>query len=274
MLSKNPLMIDLNINQWRNLHSLFLEPIRSKERITVIHEKGKILNISHSLGKAVETDYLQKIIDPEYDTKIIYEKNKQNTDLVIMIDRLALEKYYNEAFSYWTTEMDLDEYVINMYKLLDKYYPDIIIYPGPSSKKAGLQSKGLHDMIFKIVQFVVSSGSTIVFCIFEDNSKIFTSLILGIDDHKKISLVTSVNQEIISNDWRKEYSNVLSWIDESFWECDLGIFMNKSTLDRIMKNQSMEEITFNAILNREIIVDPFPKPLQSIVKKYKLHDLT
>jgi len=274
MLSKNPLMIDLNINQWRNLHSLFLEPIRSKERITVIHEKGKILNISHSLGKAVETDYLQKIIDPEYDTKIIYEKNKQNTDLVIMIDRLALEKYYNEAFSYWTTEMDLDEYVINMYKLLDKYYPDIIIYPGPSSKQAGLQSKGLHDMIFKVVQFVVSSGSTIVFCIFEDNSKIFTSLILGIDDHKKISLVTSVNQEIISNDWRKEYSNVLSWIDESFWECDLGIFMNKSTLDRIMKNQSMEESTFNAILNREIIVDPFPKSLQSIIKKYKLHDLT
>ncbi len=60
MLSKNPLMIDLNINQWRNLHSLFLEPIRSKERITVIHEKGKILNISHSLEKTVEIDNLQK----------------------------------------------------------------------------------------------------------------------------------------------------------------------------------------------------------------------
>lgn len=274
MLSKNPLMIDLNINQWRNLHSLFLEPIRSKERITVIHEKGKILNISHSLEKTVEIDNLQKIIDPVYDTKIIYEKNKQRTDLVIMIDRLALEKYYNEAFSYWTTEMDLDEYVINMYKLLDKYYPDIIIYPGPSSKQSGLQSKGLYDMIFKVIQFVVSSGSTVVFCVFEDNSKIFTSLILGVDANKKISLVTSVNQEIISNDWRKEYSNVLSWIDESFWECDLGIFMNKSTLDRIMKNQSMEESTFNAILNREIIVDPFPKSLQSIIKKYKLHDLT
>ncbi|HBT51270.1 MAG TPA: hypothetical protein DEA49_04070, partial [Petrotoga sp.] len=96
MLDKNPLMIDLDIDQWSKLHNEFLLGVREKKRITLIHEKGKVLNITHSHNESINRP-ISIVVDPQRDAKELFEANKESTELVIILDRSSVETYYDEV---------------------------------------------------------------------------------------------------------------------------------------------------------------------------------
>ncbi|MFA6976581.1 MAG: hypothetical protein WC194_07660, partial [Mesotoga sp.] len=125
MLDKNPLMIDIDVKQWANLHHVVLKGLREKRRIVVIHENGKVQNISHSHEVEV-VNPIRKVTDPEMDAKKLFETNEKNVDLVMVLERSHVENYYNEVQSSWKVDEDLDEYMYRMYSLLDCYYPGIV----------------------------------------------------------------------------------------------------------------------------------------------------
>jgi hypothetical protein len=274
MLSENPLIIDINIDQWRNLHSLFLQPVRSKKRITVIHENGKILNMNHSAGIILNKSVIKNIVSPLRDAQNLYELYKEDTDLVIIIERNYVERYYEEVLNYWNTCRDFDEYVLNMYSLTDKYFPYILTWPKPASKQVGLQGYILYNWLYKITNQFIPKGSTMVFCVLENSKKIWTSLILGIDDNKKISLITTINNSISSENLREDSKKIILSTSQKFWECSLGIFLEKEKIEEILCSYEPKNDFLNGILKDEIIVDPCPNALKSLIFKSKLHDLT
>ena len=40
MLHENPLMLDIDVDHWRNLQALLLDSAKERRRIVVIHEDG------------------------------------------------------------------------------------------------------------------------------------------------------------------------------------------------------------------------------------------
>ena len=74
MLHENPLMVDANVDHWRNLQSLLLELAKGKSRIIVIHEDGEILKFVHS-RKAEIVRPVERIDDPHVAAKAIYDAN-------------------------------------------------------------------------------------------------------------------------------------------------------------------------------------------------------
>jgi len=277
MLDKNPLMIDLDIDQWSKLHNEFLLGVREKKRITLIHEKGKVLNISHSHNESINRP-ISIVVDPQRDAKELFEANKESTELVIILDRCSVETYYDEVQSAWTAEEDLDHYMYRMYSKLDCYYPGIVTYPGPASRQLGLQwllpgKPGFLEVESLINNFVEKS-TVVTMAVFEDSTKLWTSLILGFNEKKKISLITSVKQGLIEKNWRNEYSKINSWVNDSYWKIGLAIYMSKETYQEISESKDCGYKFKQLCSDGTIIVDPSNNNLDTLIAKYELHELS
>ncbi len=277
MLDKNPLMIDLDIAQWSNLHNEFLIGVREKKRIVVIHEKGKVQNISHSHDAPINNP-INTVVNPQRAAKELYDSNKDTTELVMILDRCSVETYYDEIQSVWTSEEDLDHYMYRMYSRLDCYYPGIVTYPGPASRQLGLQwilpGKPNFLEVEAMINNFVEKSSVVTLAVFDSPTKLWASLVLGFNEKKKISLITSVKQGLIKKNWKEEYSKINSWVDNNYWKTGLAIFMNKETYSKISESKD-PGYTFKQLCSDvSIIVDPSNNNIDTFIAKYALHELS
>ena len=237
MLHDHPLMIDIDVDQWRNLHEMFLESAKEKTRIIIIREGEEILKFVHSQGEEIIKS-LKKVTDPRKDARKVYEENKEKADFVLLVDRKGVERYFGEVQDLWNADEDLDEYVYRMYSKLDEYEDEIVTYPGPAGKTLGLQWKlGLdYPQVRGFIEKVIPNNSVVVMCIFED-SNLWASLILGFDERGKIKLITTVEKSKITADWKKDYKQIIKWAEEKFWKCSLGLFFDKGSMEMILKRE-------------------------------------
>ena len=275
MLDANPLMIDIDVEQWANLHAAFLRPVRQKRRIIVIHEGGKVLKMSHSHGAEVSQP-ICRITDPERDVEQIYKANKDNVDLVLLLDRASVERYYYEVQESWDPDEDLDEYVARMYALLDKYSPGIQTFPGPASRQLGLQWTlpiG-YSTAKQLIERFVPESAVAVLAIFSEPSKLWASLVLGFDELKKIVLISTVEQGIVEQDWKHEYTQILASVEQKFWHCGLGIFASKASVDKVLCSAVPGYTFLKLCVQGEIIVEPCTKSLAQSIKRFELHPLS
>ncbi len=277
MLDKNPLMIDIDVKQWANLHHVVLKGLREKRRIVVIHENGKVQNISHS-HEAEVVNPIRKVTDPEMDAKKLFETNEKNVDLVMVLERSHVENYYNEVQSSWKVDEDLDEYMYRMYSLLDCYYPGIVAYPGPASRQFGLQwllpGKVGYLQFKSVLESFADRGTAVVIAVFENKTELWTSLVLGVDEKGKISLITSVKQGIVKKDWREEYQDINRWVDENYWKSGLAIYMDKKDFLEISSSKAPSYLFKGLCDKGSIIIDPSTESLKAFVAKYRLHELS
>jgi hypothetical protein len=113
----------------------------------------------------------------------------------------------------------------------------------------------------EFVEKYIPSNSVVVIGIFEDSNLIWGSLVLGFDEKGRIKLITTVEKSTITEDWKKEYKHVIRWVEEKFWKCSLGLFVDKRSMEMILKSGKLETIKG---LSREgkAIVYPIPDMLQ------------
>ncbi|TYB85428.1 MAG: hypothetical protein FXF54_11770 [Kosmotoga sp.] len=277
MLDKNPLMIDLDIDQWSNLHNEFLVGVREKKRIVVIHEKGKVQNMSHSHDEPIN-DPISTVVDPQRDAKELFYANKGTTELVMILDRCSVESYYDEIQSSWTAEEDLDHYMYRMYSKLDFYYPGIVTYPGPASRQLGLQwllpGKPSFLEVEAVINDFVEKSTVVTLAIFDGPKELWASLVLGFNEKKKISLITSVKQGLIEKNWRSEYSKINSWVGDNYWKTGLAIYMNKETYQKFSESKD-PRYTFKQLCSEgSVVIDPSNSSLDTLIAKYELHELS
>jgi hypothetical protein len=117
MLHESPLMVDANVDHWRNLQSLILESAKGKRRIIVIHEDGAILKFVHSM-KAEIVKPIDRIDDPQVAAKAIYEANPGACDFVAVFERRGFDRYFGAFQDAWRADEDLDVYVQRTYAMM------------------------------------------------------------------------------------------------------------------------------------------------------------
>jgi hypothetical protein len=263
MLNNHPLMIDIDVNQWRNLHEMFLKSAKEKKKIIIIREGREILKFVHSHGEEIVKS-LNKVTNPREDARKVYEENKEKADFVLFVDRKGVERYFGEIQDSWNADEDLDEYVYRMYSKLDEYGEEIVTYPAPARKTLGLQWKlGLkYPQVKEFIEKFIPRNSIVVMGIFEDSNFIWASLILGFDEKGKIKLITTIEKSKITEDWKKEYKHIIKWAEEKFWKCTLGLFVDKRSMEIILRSGKKLETIRSLSKEGKVIVYPIPEMLQ------------
>jgi hypothetical protein len=274
MLHENPLMIDIDVEQWGNLHQRFLRSTKEKRRIIVIHENGHILKFVHSDRSKWINKTIARINDPHQDARRIFADNRETTDLVLVLNRIALEKYFAEIQESWSSDEDLDEYVYRMYSRLGEYANDIVTYPTPARDTLGLRwtLAATYPEAKALVEKYVAPNSTAVLAIFLGNS-IWASLVLGFDEKRKLKLITTLDKSEMGGDWRQEYHEVVKSVDNRFWKCSVALFMDRDAMEVLLKSHDWLRTLQDLVGKGSLVVDPVPETLQQELSWKKLHPL-
>ena len=262
MLQDHPIMTDIDIDQWRNLHEMFLESAKEKRRIIIIREGKEILKFVHSQGDEIVKS-LNKVTDPREDARRVYEENKEKVDFVLLVDRKGVERYFGEVQDSWNADEDLDDYVYRMYSKLADFEDEIVTYPGSAGKTLGLQWKlGLdYSQVKEFVEKFIPRNSVAVMGIF-DKTNIWASLILGFDERGKIKLITTVEKSAFAEDWRKDYRQIINWAEQKFWKCSLGLFVDKDSMEMTIKSGEKLKTIRGLSKQGKVIVYPIPEMLK------------
>lgn len=275
MLHENPLMIDVDVDQWRNLQNMFLISAREKKRIIVIHENGVILKYRHSHGEHIVRS-VSRILDPFKDARKIYEDNRDKADFVLIIERGAAEKYVTEFQDAWKAEEDLDEYIYRMYNLLEKYREGIVTYPGSPAENLGLQLRtGITYLQLKsAINKYVPPMTTVVLGIFNGPTSIFTSLVVGFDTNKKVRLITTLDRSLITTNWRIDYKKAVEWVERKYWKCSIGLFTEKETMEKVLASKRKIETLWRLAKKQKVIIDPISESLKYEFMWLELHSIS
>ncbi len=193
MLHENPLMVDADVDHWRNLQTLLLESAKGKRRIIVIHEAGQILKFVHSQGAEISRPVV-RIDDPHAAAKAIYEANPGACDLVAVFERRGFDRYFAAFQDTWRSDEDLDVYVQRTYALMDDYPDAIVTYPGRARDTLGLQWHlgTTYEASTAAVRTYIDPGTSVVFGVF-DGDALWATLVLRFDADHRADVVTTVD---------------------------------------------------------------------------------
>jgi hypothetical protein len=274
MLHENPLMLDIDVDQWRNLHETFLTSARRKKRIIIIHDGGVVLKFIHSHGEDI-VKTINKITDPKRDAKKVYEDNKGKADFVLVLERKAVEHYFAEIQDSWRADEDLDEYIYRMYSKLDECKDGIVTYPEQARKTLGLRWRLAisYPQFKEVIQRYLSPNSVVVIGVFEKNI-VWESLVLGFDEKMKLKLITTIDKSLVTRDWKEECKQVVKWVEKKLWKCSLGLFIDRENMETILKSEDRLRTLKDLIEEGKVIVTPTSETLHQQLAWLKLHPIS
>lgn len=263
MLSASPSMLDIDVNHWRNLHTLILESASARPRIVLIHEDGELLKFVHSQGAEIAGN-VERVGDPREVAEQVYNANAANADFAVVFERRAVDRYFARVQDTWSADEDVDEYVHRMYAMLDEYPEGIVTYPGPASTTLGLQWRvgASYEEVKSAVETFVPPETTVVFGIFEGD-ELWSSLVLGFGADKRIEAVTTADPSELTTDGGFEATcrDVVAWVNREYPPCSLGLFTDtdgaRVLLESRDKPAAMRELTGEG----RLIADPLPEQL-------------
>jgi len=227
MLHEDPLMLDIDVNHWRNLQSLLLESAKEKRRIIVIHEDGEILKFVHSQREEIVRT-VRRIDDPHAAAEQIYRANPGKADFVAVFERRQFDRYFGQWQGTWRPDEDLDSFVQRTYATLDEYPDGMVTYPGPARDVLGLQWRfgTTYAAAKTALERFVPVDSTVVFGVFEGES-LWASLVLGFDGNRRAKVVTTVDVSELPKPLAKNeiVAEVVAWVDKRYGPCSLALFV-------------------------------------------------
>lgn len=227
MLHENPLMLDTDVNHWRNLQTLLLESAKEKRRIIVIHEDGEILKFVHSQREEI-VRAVTRIDDPHEAAEQIYRDNPGKADFVAVFERRQFDRYFGQWQGTWRPDEDLDSFVQRTYATLDEYPDGMVTYPGPARDVLGLQWRfgTTYAAAKTALERFIPVNSTVVFGVFEDES-LWATLVLGFDGDRRAKVVTTVDMSELPKTLGKNavVAEVVAWVDKKYGPCSLGLFV-------------------------------------------------
>jgi hypothetical protein len=226
MLHENPLMVDANVDHWRNLQVLLLESAKGKRRIIVIHEDGAILKFVHSHRAEIVKPF-ERIDDPHVAAKAIFDANPGVCDFVAVFERRGFDRYAAAFQDTWRSDEDLDVYVQRTYALMDSYPDAIVTHPGPARDTLGLQWRfgTSYEAGTSAVRTFVDPESSVVFGIFEGDA-LWATLVLRFDADHRADVVTTIDPSRMTLSGGREAiaAEVVSWVEAKYGRCSVGVF--------------------------------------------------
>jgi hypothetical protein len=267
MLHENPLMADIDVNQWRNMQTLLLDSAKAKRRIIIIHEEGEIQKFVHSNQEEINKN-IANADDPKEAAKKVFEANKTKADFVVVLERRAVESFFARVQDSWRVDEDLDVYVHRMFATLDEYPDGLVTYPEKARNTLGLQWRigAEYESVRAAVVSLIPPETTVLLGVF-DGDRLWGSLVLSFDDQKKIISITTVDPTEVksSGKWEVQTRELVDWVNSKFTPCSLGIFTDienaRAFLNSKDKRKGLKQMAENGIL----IMDPLPKALASLI---------
>jgi hypothetical protein len=229
MLHEDPLMLDIDVDHWRNLQLLLLDSAKQRRRIVVIHEDGEILKFTHS-ERAEIVKRVARVDDPHAVAERVYRDNAWNVDFVAVFERRAFDEYFGRFQATWRPDEDLDEFVHRTYELIAEYPDGLVTHPGPARNVLGLQWRlgATHHQVTEAVARYVPPGSTVVFGVF-DGDALWATLVLGFDADLRADIVTTVDTSRLTVEHGRDAiaDEVVAWVSERYRPCSLGLFTSR-----------------------------------------------
>jgi hypothetical protein len=268
MLHEDPMMLDIDVDHWRNLQSLILDSAKGRRRIVVIHDDGEILKFVHSEREPVVRT-VERIEDPHAAAERVYRDNADKADFVAVFERRAFDEYFGRFQGTWRADEDLDAFVHRTYDLMDEYRDGIVTHPGPARNVLGLQWRlgATYDQVTRAVERYVPPGSTVVFGVF-DGDTLWATLVLGFDADLRADVVTTVDTSLLTVERGREAiaEEVVAWVGERYRPCSLGLFMSRDGARSFLDAEDKLAALLELRANGELIMEPVPSamPLASL----------
>jgi len=263
MLHENPLMTNIDVDNWRNLQQLVLESSREKRRIIVIHERGEIIKFVHSQKNEI-TKSVDRVNDAAKVAEQIYNDNFANTDFVLVIDRRSVEDFFAKVQNSWKADEDLDVYVHRMFASLDDYPEGIVTFPGSARNNLGLQWRlgAKYEDIDEAIKRFIPAESSLIFGIFDDNV-LWASLVLGFNADKKINNITTADPSELdqSGNWKVQSKRMIEWVNKKYPKCSVGIFTTLKEARQILKSDDKLKLILQFKKEGKLLVEPIPEVL-------------
>jgi hypothetical protein len=264
MLHENPLMLDIDVDHWRNLQALLLDSAKERRRIVVIHEDGEILKFAHSQRKPVVRS-VERVDDPHAVAERVYRDNADEIDFVAVLERRMFDEYFGRFQATWRPDEDLDEFVHRTYELLDEYPDGIVTYPGSARHVLGLQWRigAPYDKVREAVAQYVPPASTIVFGIF-DNDALWATLVLGFDADLRVHVVTTVDTSKLTGEGGRDATaeEIVAWVNAQYGPCSLGLFTSLDSARAFLESEEKLDALRDLAERGELIASPVPEALQ------------
>lgn len=235
MLATDPRMQDIDTDQWRNLQTLTTVSAKARPRIIVIHDHGQVQKFRHSEGGPINGPTESTVDDAAALAERVYAANRETTDFVAVFDRDAVDAYYARLQDSWSADEDLDRYVHRSLTLLDEFADGIVTHPGPASIQLGLQYRlgGSYEQVESAIAAFIEAGDVVVFGVVEDD-QLWTSLVLGFDDDKKISTITTVDPAEVGGELSRIAEQVDDQVIRRHRTPALALFVDRALADRLV----------------------------------------
>lgn len=267
MLKANAPMIDIDVDHWRNLQGLLLEPASGRPRIILIHENGELLKFVHSEG-ADATCNVERIDDPREAAKKVYDANSGSVDFVAVFERGAIDRYFAQVQDSWNADESVDGYVHRMYALLNEYPEGIVTHPDPAGTTLGLQWRlgASYEEVGSAVSSFVPPESSVVFGIF-DGDDLWASLILGFDAGGQVALVTTADPSDLDLGGGREAvaRGLVGWVNKKHSTCSLGLFVGRDDAGTFLGEEDKAAVLRDLSGKGRLIADPVPEPLAGLL---------
>lgn len=180
MLAQDFLAIDLNPYTWRNFDQIADIVLPGEKILYVLHDNKQIINVFHP-GRGLVGDIKIDFSDLNQTAERIFSENGE-IDSIQIIDKNSLIKYYTEVNASNFSDLDTDEYMSFINRLLHNSKGIDIFY----------RNSEFVDIFCKLGNYIKRNfpeDCTIVLCIFEEGFLSFDA-ILGFKNHKLV-LMTS-----------------------------------------------------------------------------------
>jgi hypothetical protein len=229
MLHQDPLMLDIDVDHWRNLQALLLDSAKGRRRIIVIHEGGQIVKFVHSHRAAIRRT-IDRVEDPHAAAERVYRDNADAIDFVVVLERRAFDEYCGAFQGAWRSDEDLDVFVHRTYELMDEYPDGIVTHPGPARHVLGLQWRlgATYEQVTQAVERYVPPNSTVVFGVL-DGDALWATLILGFDADLRADVVTTVDPSVLTVErgGAAIAEEIVAWVSERYRTCSLALFTSR-----------------------------------------------
>lgn len=266
MLHENPLMVDANVDHWRNLQALILESAKARPRIIVIHEDGAILKFVHS-RRAEIVKPVDRIDDPHAAAKAIYEANPGACDFVAVFERRGFDHYFGAFQGTWRADEDLDVYVQRTYAMMDQYPDAIVTYPGPARDTLGLQWRlgTSYEAGTGAIRAFVEPETSVVFGVF-DGDALWATLVLRFDADHRADVVTTVDPTELTATGRDALaSEVVSWVEARYGRCSVGLFSDLEGARELLRSGDKAGALAAIAARGALIANPLPSAVAAAI---------
>ncbi|HVS84722.1 MAG TPA: hypothetical protein VHD91_03750 [Gaiellaceae bacterium] len=263
MLHEDPLMLDIDVDHWRNLQALLLDSAKERRRIVVIHEDGEVLKLVHSARLPILGE-VERVDDPHAVAAQLYRDNVDTVDFVAVFERRACDEYFGRFQGTWRPDEDLDVFVHRTYALLDEYPDGIVTHPERARHTLGLQWRlgAPYEDVTAAIERTIPSASTAVLGIF-DGDALWASLVLGLDADGRVHVVTTVDTSELSIERGREAiaEEVVAWVNRRYPQCSLGLFASLEHARAFLASTEKLALLQELADRGELIAEPIPTTL-------------